>query len=285
MKFLWVFLLLLACNKKNQDIEDYRKDLMEINNNSRHWAKRIGLSATTEADIGGSVRDAGLFDGILCMSGEKESEKAILASQGPDGRFWRSPSHVGNVEEHSYSRDMTVGTLGCLMHIGAKEQAMRWGEYIESQGNRVCPRDQGSCDLNIASPLWSVFAYSWEKLGLPLSNAMKTHKHNETALVFTVPTTKGYATHLIGVEVLILQKAGVKKTHTALALQKKEPENPFYAYLTGNWNRAAELTVRYCPKTRPAVRRDWIFQRDAPYDPNRSSGWECIAMTNFLLRD
>ena len=282
MRLLPIVLLatFFGCGKKDKNIEDYRPQLMEINVNSHNWASRNGLSATVEPDITGSVDDAGTFDGFLCFSGEGASARAIEASQGPDGRMWRAPAQVGT---GTYSRDAAVGQLACFLRTENRDALTKWVGYIESQGGRLCPSGEGDCEINFASPLWSCFAQVFKRLGLPLTPRLAKYQHNHLNMALTVPTTSGYRTHLLGMEVMILQAAGEAKIHTSALLVKQQPENPLYHWLNGEFQKSAELTARYCPRTRPGYRSDWIFQRDAPYDMNKSSGWDCIGMTNVLL--
>lgn len=39
--------------------------------------------------------DSVLFNALICYAGDRRGCEAVAASQGPDGRWWRSPLHVG----------------------------------------------------------------------------------------------------------------------------------------------------------------------------------------------
>lgn len=281
MRLLMLVLLILGCSGKDKNIEDYKDDLGKINGVSRTWIERVGLSATVEPDWDKSVDDAGTFDGFLCFTGERKSQIAIDASQGSNGRMWRAPVQVNT--EATYSRDAAVGQLACFLKTRNTGRLQAWVNYIESNGGRLCP-ELRNCEINSLSPLWSAFALTFEYLGLPLTPRLEKYKHNHLTMAAQVHATSGYATHILGMEVMIIQAAGKKKVTTSELLTKKQPENPFYRWLNGEDRKAAELVSQYCPRTRPSLRVDWIWQRDAPFDPNRSSGWDCVALTNLLLK-
>jgi hypothetical protein len=281
MRVIFMFLLLMFSCNKDKSLGPHTPTLETINQVSRDWAERKGMSAMVEPGLSDSTRDALLFDGLLCFSGEQSSCAAVKASQDPSGRFWRSPENIGKEGDSAFSPDMALGPLLYFVKTRDTDAALAWLRYIESQGGRTCPEGQGTC--KISAVLWSVFYEVWRNLGLSVSSVMEKNRIAHESLTVIVPTTAGHATHLIGVEVLILQAIGVNKPHTAFALVNKQPENPFYRYLRGEVREAANWTVAWCPVSRPLYRFDWIFQRDAPYESHRSSGWDCIFMSNLLL--
>lgn len=271
----------LSCQEKNKNIEPQRATLQQINKVSRTWATRVGMSATSEADIGKSVHDGTLFDGLLCFSGEEESCRAVKASQDDSGRFWRAPAWVGTEDDRTFSRDMALGVLAYLFKTKDREAATKWIEFIERQGNRLCPIGAGVC--GITPVLWSVFYHVWTSIGLPPTNRMTLNKNTELVLAGLALPSRDYARHLIGVEAMLLQAAGNMKVHTAYALKTRSPDNPFYLWLYGEVAVSASVTLDKCPLVQPPSRRDWIWQRDDIL-PQRSGGWDCIFMTNLLLR-
>jgi hypothetical protein len=281
MIFLAVLVLLIGCGNKNEELADYRPQLIERREATTAWLVRNGQSMTPEADIGGSAHDAALFDGLLCYAGIEESYEAIKASQDADGRFWRAPRWVGHIEESTFSRDMALGVLACILARRDTHMALRWQTYIESIGNRLCPPNQGHC--SISPILWSVFYFVWKAIGLPPSGVMRGYHTAETTMAAIAATQKGFRLHLTAVEAMILESAGEEKTTTTHVIYDKRSDNPFYAWLDGRWHRSAELTLFHCPLFKPQVRRDWIWQRDI-MDGQRSSGWDCLFMTTLLLR-
>jgi hypothetical protein len=80
------------------------------------------LPATaSRCDPAGDITPAGdsvLFNALLCYSGGRGGCAAVAASQGPDGRWWRSPLHIGwedlrpgSDSQTSFSRDHVLGAF------------------------------------------------------------------------------------------------------------------------------------------------------------------------------
>ena len=276
-----VIFLVLSCGK--DPVQDNQiEGLQRVQTHARTWAERVGLSATTEPDLEGSVRDSTLFDGLLCFSGEDASCEAVKAAQGEDGRFWRSASHVGDTtDRESFSRDMSLGVLAYLVKTKDTAAASKWIQYIDATG-RLCPEGDGSnCGMTVVT--WSMFYHVWRYLGLTPTQKMEVNKNWQNTLAVISLPSSGFGKHLIGVEVLILEATGEEKVHTSFSLAALGENNPFYNYLYGDMQKAADLTIRWCPLSMPSQRRDWIWQRDSII-PEHSSGWDCIFMTNLLLR-
>src|SRR5581483_2635248 len=73
-----------------------------------------------EGDKPGSCDDGDmtLFNGLLCLSGQDIGCTAVQKSQGPDGRWWRSPRRINwEAPNHdvSFSPDQALGVFAYLI--------------------------------------------------------------------------------------------------------------------------------------------------------------------------
>src|SRR5215467_8267273 len=85
--------------------------------------------------------DMTLFNGLLCLSGEKDfSCNAVKQSQGTDGRWWRSPRRVG--QEHpqymvSFSPDQALGVLSYVLAKHDTAAFDSWLGWITAHRQRL----------------------------------------------------------------------------------------------------------------------------------------------------
>lgn len=291
--FLVLFsLLCLTCGDDDPAATPHTKGevLRIINQNSRAWAVRVGISSTNDPDFDSSVGDSVIFDGLLCMSGEQESCESVRQSQGPQGMWWRAPTLI----EQPYgsgsitSRDVALGALVYLAHTRDREAAARWEDFIRSRGYRLCSNGDRNCD--ITPVLWSVFFWVWDRVGLEPMTIMKANKFTYRSLDELAGLAgAGVPQHLIGVEALILKNLDVDGWgKISRVLVDKAPENPFFQYLNGNYAASADEVLKQCPMERKPMRALWRWERPYPHIhplPLSSGGWDCIFMTNMLLKD
>ncbi|MBM3381216.1 MAG: hypothetical protein FJY29_02130 [Betaproteobacteria bacterium] len=263
-------------------------NIFEMREDIRFWAPRCGVSASKQnCDIG----DATLFNGLLCLSGEELSCEAVRRSQGSDGRMWRAEFRVASDAVNSFSRDMAMGVLAYLVATRDVELARRWMSWIEANGQRLC-RESSDNRCEFTPGFWLLFREVWEYLGLPLNQPMRTAVVSDTlmALLQSQFSPPGFELHLAGVNYLVrrgMKQTGATLDSLALALVSRQPDNPFFAYLhEGATGRVIRQTLQWCPRTAPAMRVEWSFERNQQDNPwERSMGWECIMLTNFLIRD
>jgi hypothetical protein len=137
-----------------------------------------------------------------------------------------------------------------------------------------------------------LFREVWEYLGLPLNQQMRTAVVSDTvmALLQSQFSPPGFELHLAAVNLLVrrsMQQRSTTLDSLAQALVSRQPENPFFAYLKhGSSGRVLQQTLQWCPRTQPTMRVQWSFERnqdDSPWE--RSMGWECVMLANFLIRD
>jgi hypothetical protein len=262
--------------------------LIEMRTETQRWALRCGVSASKKnCDIG----DAALFNGLLCLSGDELSCEAVRRSQGSDGRMWRAEFRVASDAVNSFSRDMAMGVLAYLLATRDTELATRWMTWIESNGNRLC-RESSDNRCNFTPGFWSLFREVWAHLGLPLNQQMRSAIVSDTvmALLQSQFSPPGFELHLAAVNLLVRRSMDQKSTtldSLAQALAARQPENPFFGYLRdGASGHVVRQALQWCPKTQPPTRVEWSFERNQQDKPwERSMGWECIMLANFLIRD
>ena len=103
----------------------------------------------------------------------------------------------------------------------------------------------------------------------------------------------GFPQHLVAVEVFLYRQLGIPKDATAGAayeLARKQPQNPFFAYLAGVSKADLEkLILNECPATDAAAaalsRTQWAWERaDDVKAWKDSSLWDCIFMGELIRK-
>lgn len=254
----------------------------------RAWAPRCGVSASKEnCDVG----DATLFNGLLCLSGDELSCEAVRRSQGSDGRIWRAEFRVAAEAVDSFSRDMAMGVLAYLVATKDVELARRWMLWIENNNWRLC-RESSDNRCDFTPGFWLLFGDVWRYLGLPLNQNMRSAFLDDSvlALLQSQFAPAGFELHLASVNLLVRRSMGQQSAtldSLAQALALRQGQNPFFAYLArGARSNVLRRTIEWCPSSAPRLRTEWSFERNQQDKPwERSMGWECVMLINFLLRD
>lgn len=273
------------------------------------WAETKGAAATRvkrgwdgQLDDG----DALLFNAILCSTGDETACSVVAASQGPDGRFWRSPDLVGQEKENSFSRDMGIGVVlwAAVKGDAAKPALEAWRAYVKKNG-KMCP--QASDNRCLVTPSFAAyFNYVAEKVGfskLPfgivrgedVAVSVPALAGPETPFLFRMwqtlePTTpRGFALHLLAVQMHTVQHLGVwDDTLQAVAnrLVKREPKNAYYLWLArGVDETVANLWLELVPRQKPESTREWAWERkDEDLAYLKSCGWDFIAVADLVLK-
>ena len=275
-----------AGNRPNVTFPDARQKLTQMVDFSRTWAVRSHGAVTNDPDGDSSTGDSLLFDGLLCFAGEAASCEAVRRSQDAGGQFWRSPEWVGREygSGSTFSRDMSLGALAGILGTGDKPMAELWGHYVKNHDYRLCP-DEANCKLN--NPIiWSTFRHVFDAVGAARFGIMWASEHGHEGLSLQAKGAPvGFQLHLTGVHVLLLQHVGIRKPTTSQILANRQPENPFFAYLNGETDRAIDLALRHCPASQPASRHLWMWEREIPHPrPDlQSGGWDCVFIGRLLL--
>lgn len=252
--------------------------------------------------------DSVLFDALLCYAGDPLGCASVAASQGPDGRWWRSPLHVGwedprpgSDRQTSFSRDHALGVLLYLALTGDAQAAGRWLDWMDDHRGplgqlRVCPDPKTVTDCDVTPNLYSLMYKVWSAVpGLAPTLEMTFFKNagdEAISLQAIAATPPGYQLHLQAVDVLIKRVTGQGVTSSlAAAIVDKQPDNAFYRWLDGQdpQSIAADVLDRWCvfdssDDYRPGEQNDWIWQRDTaePGLAERTLAWDCLFMADLL---
>ena len=262
--------------------------LIVLRDDVRAWALRCGVSASKDnCDVG----DATLFNGLLCLSGDELSCEAVRRSQGSDGRIWRAEFRVAADAVNSFSRDMAMGVLAYLVATKDVELARRWMIWIENNNWRLC-RESSDNRCDFTPGFWSLFRDVWKYLGLPLNQNMSSAFLDDSvlALLQSQFAPAGFELHLSSVNLLVRRSMGQQSAtlnSLSQALAMRQGQNPFFAYLAeGASSNVLRRATEWCPRAAPSFRTEWSFERNEQDKPwERSMGWECVMLINFLLRD
>ena len=279
-------LLLFSCGREREETKPSDDTLAEIQllrEQTRTWANTCDvIPAFDDCNTGDSM----LWTGLSCLSGEKELCARVREFQSEDGRLWRSPQRKNNDNSNSFSRDMLLGFLAYLVKTHDRQMAESFPEYLRIKDNRMCP---GDLRCVVTPTAWGTMREVWLHIGLPPSpNMIAGNLGDETTLIAEAQTAStGYPLHLVGVKLWLKQHIGVWSPRLQFAadtIQKRQPKNPFYAFIAGDKNKSARLLIEQAPTSRPARLHQWSWQRDEKESAwNESFGWDVIFMANILL--
>ncbi len=242
--------------------------------------------------------DMTIFSGLSCISGETQRCNDVKRAQGTDGRWWRSPSVIGDDSvKNTFSRDQSKGALAYLVATKDVEAAKSWEKYLNEHNQKMCPKTTDN-RCTITSGTGRLFGAVWTYLGLKKSSWMEKGERSAEYVdqVMARFQPDNFPMHLNAVNIYVrreIERRGgpAAESHdqkTLKILVKREPKNPFFLMLRkGPTAEVAKLILEKCPDQRPeAVRLDWAWQRgqdDAPWKV--SSGHECIFIINMFERE
>ena len=249
--------------------------------------------------------DMTIFSGMGCLSGELARCDDVRRSQGPDGRWWRSPQLVGNDnEENTFSRDQALGALSYLVATRDTAAALKWQNYIESNGMRMCNIKNATDNrCQITMGISQVFGATWEYLGLPLPRWMNrgiwiAKYYNQIEALIQPADFPMHLNALSAYIRLEIERRGGPKVDSVdqkvlKILVKREPENPFFLLLrNGPTNEVAKIILDKCPDIRPNTNyMDWAWQRSQKTKDGQepvwkhASGHDCIFIINVFERE
>jgi hypothetical protein len=258
--------------------------LQVLQDSARQWAPTCGDGWLCEE---GSDGDTILWAGL------SEHCDTVFSSQGPDGRLYRNPGKVGTTDTNSFSRDMLLGYLNCLVSMKNTDSAELFLSYLRDNDYKMCPTDtDGRCTLSYVRhrTLWGIMLRVWEHMGLEPSWEMQQADYGDDSLLVQSAkyTPPGYALHLVSIQAYIRHRldTATDKTQQAVRyLEQRQRENPWFAYLRyGNEAQVAKSLLDKCPTEKPARAHQWAWQRDVEEKAWESSmGWDCIFLSQLLL--
>ncbi len=297
---LSIFELSFADNSTHQLLEK-RNDWMSLVSDSDVFKCSPITPSKKACHPEDNIKPAGdmiLFNALLCFSGETFSCDAIKRSQEDNGRFRRSPLHIGKKVIHksgSFSKDHVLGLLLYFTVTKDKDSASQWYEWMENNkfGGVLSACEKAHC--SITPQLFGLMYYVWKHVGLEPTIPMRRFRHinRDSLLAIEARAAKGYVLHLYGVHSLIRKIFSLETKRTIGVLSDKQPENPFYSYL--RQARKSEISKMLMSKCQ--VLSDdryvtenpgsqWSWERDEEEKAWRHSmGWDCIFIANLILND
>jgi hypothetical protein len=272
--------------------------------------------------------DALLFNGLLCMASYSPACKAAREALDSNGQWWRSPRQVGGLHrtKNSFSRDMSLGALLYLVKTSDQDAALKWIEWIQNNRSpleirpglrigkvsRLC-HDEEDFTCLMSPAVWQNMGRAWKAIGLPPTSRMSEpykefgdlgmrlndlsgklgYEWTDLAILELKSTKPGYAMHLKGVLVYLVQKINEKAgldlynwRPLALELTRRQPKNLFFRFLAeGPSDALASELLSSCPNPNTiAPKRQWAWERaDADEAWKKSMGWDCLFMSYLLL--
>jgi hypothetical protein len=261
--------------------------------------------------------DLTLSGGLICAANDDEGCLMVRRAQGKSGQIWRSPDlpdSPSSPSKSDFSGDQFKGValLGAFGAPSDKQVLQNWLNYIlttkatlpagggagSAEVYRTCAREQDyACVLG--SEEWatlSMLARRHSLAGVPsfpdTSPEGSPYGWTPEVLEYSALFNKiGYRTHLIGVQLLLLQKLQVAHPsirRAAAILAARQPSNPFYLYLLhGKDAEAAKLALGMCDINTLRKIKDkhsWVWQHDTARrkwldDPMI---WDCHFMLKLL---
>lgn len=278
-----------------------------------HLAKVTGLDPYPAGFKDGQIEDGdmAIFGGLLCASGEQSGCALLKAASSTDGRFWRSPRHVGSPErisEATFSGDQMKGAIAYLTATAEPARTASFLTYLKSKPTSVpdsgLTLESGYSSCPNYEPKFTCFVggFDWYALGqiakrdaveeaLPndFGELTERYKFTHDTLVWeALITPKGYRLHLLGVQIFLLRLLGersAKLDGAAKILSGREPNNAFFMFL----NIGADQRVLHVAQDRcfGEISRvnfgDWQWQRSEDQEAWRESMiWDCIFLFNLL---
>ncbi|MCP8631836.1 hypothetical protein NMG10_00665 [Pseudomonas mosselii] len=260
-----------------------------------------------------------LFNGLLCASGEQRGCDGVKNAQGPNGRWWRSPAHIGKEAPNydvSFSPDMARGVLlyavttkdaasfrkwvkwidesrPCLVNLGGNCFFQGWPRLCtdDTQDKRCTFRPQTCGDIELVGKYLGVAEADICRRVLKSFQIRDDYIIPQTELAFggALVNEPGFPMHLAGAEIFMIDKLGKTSIYSragALALAVREPKNPFFLYLAeGPTEKVKELTLKVCPAAgeTPHELHQWAWEREAAESAWADSMyWDCIFMGKLL---
>ena len=291
----------------------------------------IAVRDTIEGEPEG--HDAMMYAGLLCLSGEEDQCNRVTESQTFEGRMWRSPNRARTRDfggDFSFSRDMGLGVLAYLVKRRDGNLATHWRNYIWST-ERKFPLQIKAGNLGLQTNYWLCTEYPtlenpdercnmtpemmtnfnavWKYLFGSDDPFLSRNSRGETdywdeAIIFLQNTPPSFNLHLQAITLLLWKEIDTYKyrDHGLLyrTIKDRQPENPFYQYLGGNHNLAAQIVinqllavlsrgVHQIPGTEFVTnhyRYEWSFQRDTKTHAwTNTMFWEYLFLINMLIRD
>lgn len=266
------------------------------------------------ATLGDSDGDACLFNGMLASVWPKWEFNwpayAVISSQAPHGRWYRSPRL--DESQPGFSRDMAMGVLLTLVMTDQwKRHAQEWLDYIDSRADQPCLiKAFGKCILKspkkiysfspgddrtkITPEVWSLMNRVWEFRGWDdiRHDEMKTWRDmdGDVAVLEAENTNLGYTLHLKAVQAFIKYLIGQSREYSVKVgkiCYERQPSNLFYRFLATRVidDKFVDDYLAQCPHPDSRWGNVWIWQVAHPEDEYLDScGWDWVFIGKLILK-
>jgi hypothetical protein len=274
-------LLSLACSRKHTAPDTTMRGLIQ------HQLDRIRpLLSTSEFEVSG---DALLFSGLLTLIHEDWACDIVRRSQFEDGSFARSPAHRDR-GDRDFSRDQGLGVLmaiqsGCVppepfaAFLNAPNAPNAQPEGCLSRSCDAKARAGGHYLklVEVVTRTWIRGSSSvWGTAGIGIGSWANTD----------------YALHLDSLSLYLYDRNNISTLGTSSArhaLAKRQPDNPWFLYVVGDKEGAANkllpLMRSFDPAKVPTDWLDWIWQRPTEQWGTRTfaNGWDLLLLGELLV--
>jgi hypothetical protein len=240
-----------------------------------------------------AVGDALLFNGLLVSVGLDEFVPAIINSIDRDGRAFRSPRRLlERNHKNEFSRDMSLGLiLGAASNQRLVHYLEAWIIFTLNNGFKSC--NNASDSRGWVTPAVYTLASYVAPQYVPWYLKMLNPIAPWLSLLSVKTAPMGYPLHLIAVTCIIRNKTGRWGWITDLIakrLYKRDPNNPLFAALAGDFDTAENLVHRYkYDRFNTEFESDgqqWAWERDSVEKAwNDSCGWDFVFIDLFITQE
>jgi hypothetical protein len=239
------------------------------------------LLSTKEFEVSG---DALISSGLMTLADEEWACDVVRRSQFEDGSFARSPAHR-DAGDRDFSRDQGLGVLMAIQsNCLSLEQTLKFVRFLNSNGGRLSTKfDEKSKTSSYYRKLIEVVTRTWIEGS---SSAWGTAGIGVGAWF-----NKDYALHLDSISLYLYDRNNISTLAMASArhaLIKRQPDNPWFRFVTGDRNTSASqllpLLRGFDPVKVPVDWLDWMWQRPTEQWGTKTfaNGWDLILLGELL---
>ena len=315
---IWLGTLPTFARDLDKDLSQRRsyweKEAFHCVKGSSDYPSKEHVGEPTRCDDG----DMTLFNGLLCASGDQRGCIAVKNSQGPDGRWWRSPGKIGQeapTTDVSFSADQSLGvflyvaTTGdvsafdawinwidlkrpCAIEVAGRCLLKGWPRFCTDDADKRCTLRPTSCQLiqEVGKAIGSAKGVLCQRILREFGVEANIFPPLSVEVVGSAAVNDaGFPTHLAAVNTLLLQKLGIYEHSTKIAakvLTERERLNPFFKFLNKETRTdVIRSLLNVCPSPEhPALSRtQWSWERtDSEEAWRHSMLWDCIFVSNLI---
>lgn len=232
--------------------------------------------------------DVLLWTGLMAEAGmdiRPQAKEIDACYDQLNNQFYRRPDRVGIDKENIFSRDMLLGLLMIRWNIPLGISMTTLERFIQGCADKgyIFPPSMSTDNRHKMTPnmYWILSIMSFD---VPWYYRI-TQRLAVASLRLSVPfTPPGYQLHLIAVQAFILKLWNQDISSIARALVNRQPQNPFFRYLAGDYTQAKILTASQYPNVDAKGKGDqWALERaDSEEAWKDSMGWDAVFIHKLL---